>query len=70
MVKTRLDANITVETMHQVKRIIEEQSRKATREDLPPSSNSEIVEMILRKGIRTYNQENNAQPSPNIPNHP
>ena len=70
MVKTRLDANVTPETMRQVERIIEEQSRKATREDLPRRSNSEIIEMLIRKGIRTYNQENNAQPSPTIPNHP
>jgi metal-responsive CopG/Arc/MetJ family transcriptional regulator len=68
MAKTRLHVNIPIELSHKIDRIIEELNGKATQEDLPRRSDSEIVEMILVKGIRAYRQDN-AQASSTMPNH-
>jgi hypothetical protein len=58
MVKVRIDATITPETSHQIDRIVEEAARKAMEEDLSPSSKSEVVEMLITKGIKAYRQRN------------
>ena len=70
MTKPRWDVNVTPETSRQINEIIEEQKLKAQQEDLAPRSNSQVVEMLIRKGIRTYRQNMTPQASPSIPNHP
>jgi len=55
-VKTRVDINVTRETKIQVDEVLNADRVKDRREDRPERSKSEILKMILRKGIRAWKQ--------------
>jgi len=57
MAKVRVEANITTETKHLLDQILASELEADRREERPERSNSEILEMVLRKGVRTWKQE-------------
>jgi hypothetical protein len=52
--KIRIEATIDRELYHQIQRIIESERRAAQSRDWPEVPISNVVEMILRKGVRSY----------------
>jgi len=57
MAKVRVEANITTETKHLLDQILASELETDRRQDRPERSKSEILEMVLRKGARTWKQE-------------
>ena len=55
-VKTRVDINITAETKARLDEILDAEWAEDRGGDRPERSKSEILEMILRKGIRAWKQ--------------
>jgi hypothetical protein len=52
--KIRIEATIDRELYHQIQKIIESERRAAQSRDWPELPISNVVEMILRKGVRAY----------------
>lgn len=55
--KVRVDINVTVSTLAQLKVILTEELDWDEENDRPPRSRSEILEMVLRKGIRAWSAQ-------------
>ena len=55
-VKTRVDINITAQTKLELDEILAAEWAEDRGGDRPERSKSEILEMILRKGIRAWKQ--------------
>jgi hypothetical protein len=54
--KIRVDINVTRETKIQLDEVLEAEWVNDRSSDRPERSKSEILEMILRKGIRAWKQ--------------
>lgn len=52
--KVRIEATIERELYQEIQRIIGEERRDARNRDWPEVPISNVVEMILRKGVRAY----------------
>jgi hypothetical protein len=59
--KIRIEATIDRELYHQIQKIIESERRTAQSRDWPELPISNVVEMILRKGVRAYLLEKKPQ---------
>jgi hypothetical protein len=59
--KIRIEATIDRELYHQIQKIIESERRAAQSRDWPELPISNVVEMILRKGVRAYLLEKKPQ---------
>jgi hypothetical protein len=52
--KVRVDINVTAETKHLLDGIVASELEDDRSSDRPERSKSEILEMVLRKGIRAW----------------
>jgi hypothetical protein len=59
--KIRIEATVERELYQIIQGIIEEERRAAEAKDYPDIPISNVVEMILRKGVRAYQQEKRGQ---------
>ena len=55
--KVRVDINLTADTKRLLDGIVDVELREDRNNDRPERSRSEILEMVLRKGARTWEQE-------------
>ncbi len=62
--KIRIEATIESELYREIQRIIMAERKVAQERDLPELAISNVVEMILRKGVRAYRQEERANKLP------
>src|SRR2546425_12243229 len=61
--KIRIEATIESELYKEIQRIILAERKVAQERDMPELAISNVVEMILRKGVRIYQQEERARTS-------
>ena len=55
--KVRVEATIDASLYREIQNIIEREQKLARERDWPEVTISNVVEMILRKGVRAYNAE-------------
>ncbi len=55
--KVRVEATIDASLYREIQKIIEKEQKMAQERDWPEVPISNVVEMILRKGVRAYNTE-------------